>query len=908
MLGYEAVRLQGLAVSEKLYSHKDRFYREFEDRFRGTRELITERLQVYLPFSRLLIEIHGKGVSAIDLGCGRGEWLELLGEQGFSAHGVDLDDGMLEACHELGLSSEKMDALQALVELDDNTQSVVSGFHIAEHLPFHTLLSLVSHSLRVLKPGGILILETPNPENLRVGANSFYMDPSHERPIPHDLLAFIAEFCGFHRVRVLRLRHEILKTRTPSLLDVLEGTSPDYAVVAQKHADPPTLARFDELFSRSSGVSLREIVSRYENGMKQDQSETFDKIIAISSEMESLRITIGELKTTIHEQRTTIHDHAKKLEMGSFGIRLLLRHPKRFIASKFQHGDFPHIASGHVSKDRSLKLSIRWVLRHPGKAVVLTVSHPLAMAAYIFRQPGKFLFGPGKTKGPKNERVLSSRLQSRPARPSVYPGFDIVVAVDLTPLQPGGANGGHKPATVALLEALKQLPDYKIRFVYLTSSTTHHEVKAIAGIGDLLFCVNQNGSFAIPPPAGETTSSPPKQGFLWDMGVQVLYCPFGAATYQEPGVPTVITIVDLLFKDWPHSLSPDEINTRKDFVESSIKRADRIQCNSRTVMERMRFHYPEQSQKLFYLYLPIHGRLAKESNEHAEEKIDPYFLYPANFWKHKNHELLLVAYQIYRTMAGVDAWDLVLTGHDDERTLEIKELAVSLSVGSHVRFLGYISDVHLADLYMNASALVFPSLHEGFGIPPVEAMHFGIPSIIGDTFSPPEICGDACIKVDCRKPHDLAQSMYELASNPKLAKSLVLKATQRLRLFNLKAESIKLAEEFKLLTYPVYRDFAAGFPDDEVGRLVLPTPSGGGTWSFAIECRAHAGSRLALYVGDRPYGSYSPEHLDDNIITMTCISNGEPLKLISRQGGLAAEDLVKSVRCSNTAGETIVLL
>ena len=894
-------------MNQTIYSLSNRFYREFEDRFRGARELITERLHVYLPFSQLLIEIHGKGARAIDLGCGRGEWLELLGKQGFSAHGVDLDDGMLEACQELGLSSKKKDAVRALVELDDNTQSVVSGFHIAEHLPFSTLLSLVSHSLRVLKPGGILILETPNPENLRVGANSFYMDPSHERPIPQDLLAFIAEFCGFHRVRVLRLRHEILKTRAPSLLDVLEGTSPDYAIVAQKHADPQTLGRFNELFSRSSGVSLREIVTRYENGMKQAQSDTFVRISAISSEMDSLRTTIDGLRTTIDGLRTTINDHAKKLEMGSFGVRLLLRHPKKFFASKFQHKDFPHIASGHVSNDRSLKLSVRWILRHPGKAVVLTTSHPVMMAAYVFRQPGKFLLGPTKAKGAKNERELAAGLQSRTARQSVYPGFDIVVAVDLTPLQPGGANGGHKPATLALLEALKQLADYKIRFVYLTSSTTHHEVKAIAELGDLLVCVNQNGSFAITPLADETTPSPPKQGFLWDLGVQVLYCPFGAATYQEPGVPTVITIVDLLFKDWPHSLSADEIKSRKDFVESSIKRADRIQCNSRTVMERMRFHYPEQNQKLFYLYLPIHGRLAKENNEHAKENKNPYFLYPANFWKHKNHESLLVAYQIYRTLAGVEAWDLVLTGHEDERTLEIKELAASLGVGSHIRFLGYISDNQLADLYMNASALVFPSLHEGFGIPPVEAMHFGIPSIIGDTFSAPEICGDACIRVDSRKPHDLAQSMYELASNPELAKSLVLKATLRLRLFNLEPESRKLAEEFKLLTYPAYREFAAGFPDDEVGRLVLPTPSGGGAWSFAIECHAHAGSRLALYVGNRPYGSYSSEHLEGNVITMTCVPNGDPLKLISRQGGLAAEDLVKSVRCSNTAGETILL-
>lgn len=159
------------------------FYRTFEEKFRGPRELVKSRLRVYLPFLRPLRGSFSTAL-AVDLGCGRGEWLELLYEQGFEAEGVDLDDGMLAACRDLGLKVQTGDALGYLTALPDDSQAIVSGFHLVEHIPFQVLLQLVAEALRVLKPGGLLILETPNPENIIVGATNFYIDPTHHRPIP----------------------------------------------------------------------------------------------------------------------------------------------------------------------------------------------------------------------------------------------------------------------------------------------------------------------------------------------------------------------------------------------------------------------------------------------------------------------------------------------------------------------------------------------------------------------------------------------------------------------------------------------------------------------------------------------------------------------------------------------------
>ncbi|MCY4126342.1 MAG: methyltransferase domain-containing protein [Pseudomonas sp.] len=247
-----------------------RFYRAFEDRHRGSRALIASRLEVYLPFLAPLKDLYPQA-GVLDVGCGRGEWLEMLIREGYDASGVDLDEGMLEACRELGLPVRTDDALNALRQLPDASLIAVSGFHIAEHIPFTVLEEMVGEAMRVLQPGGLLILETPNAENVVVGTNNFFVDPTHDRPIPSLLLSFLTEFKGFARSKVLRLQ-EAPDLREPErklgVMDVLAGTSPDYAVVAQKQAPAEILAAFDAPFEQVYGVALDELASRYDQALE----------------------------------------------------------------------------------------------------------------------------------------------------------------------------------------------------------------------------------------------------------------------------------------------------------------------------------------------------------------------------------------------------------------------------------------------------------------------------------------------------------------------------------------------------------------------------------------------------------------------------------------------------------------
>ena len=241
----------------------DQFYRAFEEKFRGPRGLIQQRLEVYLPFVQPVCAAYPEAL-VLDLGCGRGEWLELLQKNSIAAMGVDLDTGMLEACQQINLKVQCQDALESLKQLQDGSASVVSAFHLVEHLPFDRVKDLVAECHRVLKPGGLLIMETPNPENFMVATQSFYLDPTHLRPIPPDLLAFVPEYLGYESVKILRLQETAGMKTHPSLsmLDVLTGASPDYAVVAQKAGHTALKQSLQALFDQAFGISGYALLER----------------------------------------------------------------------------------------------------------------------------------------------------------------------------------------------------------------------------------------------------------------------------------------------------------------------------------------------------------------------------------------------------------------------------------------------------------------------------------------------------------------------------------------------------------------------------------------------------------------------------------------------------------------------
>lgn len=192
----------------KLHSEEhhllDALYVAFEDRFRGDREDIKERVRVYLPYIEKS-HAHAWNARVLDIGCGRGEWLELLRENGYSAKGIDTNRIMVEQCRDRGLDVVEYEALRFLREQASGTFSIVTGLHIIEHLSLPGLIQLLDEVLRVLRPGGIAIFETPNPENMIVGATLFHIDPTHGNPVHPLTIDFLLGQRGFSRTEILRL-------------------------------------------------------------------------------------------------------------------------------------------------------------------------------------------------------------------------------------------------------------------------------------------------------------------------------------------------------------------------------------------------------------------------------------------------------------------------------------------------------------------------------------------------------------------------------------------------------------------------------------------------------------------------------------------------------------------------------
>ncbi len=191
-------------------AREEHAYLELERRHRGTEEEIRERIASYLPYL-------GGGGPALDLGCGRGEALALLRDHGIAARGVDGSARMVALCRERGLDAAQGDLFAALAAAGEGSLGAVLSFHVVEHLPIGSLDRLVRLAWRALRPGGVLILETPSPLSLVVAARNFWLDPTHTRPIHPESLHLLYELAGFEEVERLDLRPFPAAARLPEI-------------------------------------------------------------------------------------------------------------------------------------------------------------------------------------------------------------------------------------------------------------------------------------------------------------------------------------------------------------------------------------------------------------------------------------------------------------------------------------------------------------------------------------------------------------------------------------------------------------------------------------------------------------------------------------------------------------------
>jgi SAM-dependent methyltransferase len=177
-------------------------YPAFTDRFRGSPGEVTAKLAGYLPDIHRLVGGTTAAGAVVDVGSGRGEWLALLRGAGVPASGVDANPEFVDAGRARGLDLVHGDAVAHLRGLAPASVDVVTAFHLIEHLDVETLLALLEAARHALRPGGCVLLETPNPSNLRMAACDFHNDPTHRFPLPPDLTEYLVAASGFGQIEV----------------------------------------------------------------------------------------------------------------------------------------------------------------------------------------------------------------------------------------------------------------------------------------------------------------------------------------------------------------------------------------------------------------------------------------------------------------------------------------------------------------------------------------------------------------------------------------------------------------------------------------------------------------------------------------------------------------------------------
>jgi O-antigen chain-terminating methyltransferase len=206
-------------------------YGRFAERFRGSEAYVKAGQQFYLPY-------FAECRNVLDIGCGRGEFLEMMKSAGVNAKGIDLGEESVATCRHKGLEAEVADLFVYLENLPEASLDGIFCSQVVEHLPPDRLPEMVRLCATRLQRNGVIAIETPNPECLAIFGTHFYLDPTHHRPVPHPLLAFYLEEFGVGNIEVRKLSPAVesmpsLKSLPEDFRDAFFGGL-DYAILGRK--------------------------------------------------------------------------------------------------------------------------------------------------------------------------------------------------------------------------------------------------------------------------------------------------------------------------------------------------------------------------------------------------------------------------------------------------------------------------------------------------------------------------------------------------------------------------------------------------------------------------------------------------------------------------------------------------
>lgn len=276
---------------------------------------------------------------------------------------------------------------------------------------------------------------------------------------------------------------------------------------------------------------------------------------------------------------------------------------------------------------------------------------------------------------------------------------------------------------------------------------------------------------------------------LWRAKIDLFHAPH----YVLPPLAmtrSVVTIHDCIHLRFPQYL-PNRValNYAQFFMASAARRASRVLTVSEASKRDIMHFLQTPAAKIDVVYNGFDERLATptpEDERRVRERFQldaPFVLYAGNIKPHKNVDRLIEAFAKLRER-GLERVNLLIIGDDISKYSSLRRLVHRHQLRQQVRFLGFVSTDTLAALYRLARVFVFPSLYEGFGLPPLEAMASGTPVVTSNTSSLPEVVGDAALLIDPLSADDIADAMVRVLTDDRLRSDLIARGFERVKQFS----------------------------------------------------------------------------------------------------------------------------
>jgi glycosyltransferase involved in cell wall biosynthesis/2-polyprenyl-3-methyl-5-hydroxy-6-metoxy-1,4-benzoquinol methylase len=755
--------------------------------FTRARSDLTDRIPYWLE---AVLRHHLPQGQVLELGCSHGGFVAALRQAGFDASGLELSQWIVNFAKDTFHVPMYLGPIEQQ-QIEPASLDLIIMMDVLEHLPDPK--STMQCVANLLRPGGQIIIQTPSyPAGKSLNELSSINHPFLNMLIPGDHLHLYSPEALRQMMVSLGLNFVLTE---PALFPYDQFVFISNQPVPVLSAST-IISNLQNTAGRQFVLALMDLYrenKRYEELYSQadnDRIARLDQVHELDSKLSTLQADgLAREDELARQLKESDADRAARLET-------IHKQAQQLIDKTYEHNRLLTQVSSIQKTFQDIQTSpIYRVMPHSSKVKALETSFAEIREA--------------STKHKLNR-----------------------VIIDLTPIRPGGENGGMKLAAIELVKQFSREIAPTVEFILFTSSDTHDELAWLDAPNVRRICVNQvanapqiaaaassssmphsNGarqkrSFSgqiihsvaqtleslLPPEVFRNiyqryrhqVQSPKEQNLVRSLGADLVFCPFSAVFYHTPEIPTVVIIADLQFLYYPEFFTVEQNYHADRNFRKVCQVASRLICLSDFTRKSVILKGQVEPELAVTSYPSLWNPLDEPTNERVLQALEKwnlkegqYLFCPANFWRHKNHAMLLTAFKLFMQAYPESELKLVLAGAPGERMDALCQAAKRMGLEKRVVFTGYLNADEVSAVLQGSLALIFPSLFEGFGVPVLEAMQFGKPVLCSNTTCLPEVAGEAAVYFDPRRPDEIVRAIERITTEADLAKALSAKGKQQ---------------------------------------------------------------------------------------------------------------------------------